>query len=70
MATEDSTYRILVVDDSRLSRRVVLEDLKNFDGVETMDFEDALSALKEMESFDPDMVISDFEMPEMDGLEF
>jgi len=70
MGSEDNSYRILVVDDSRLSRRVVLEELKNFEGVETFDFDNALKALKEMESIDPDMVISDFEMPDMDGLEF
>jgi|SaaInlStandDraft_1057018.scaffolds.fasta_scaffold05318_2 two-component system, sensor histidine kinase and response regulator len=70
MSSTQEIYKIVVVDDSRLSRRVVLEDLKTYDGVETFDFDNALTALKEIEGINPDMVISDFEMPDMDGLEF
>lgn len=63
--------RVLIVDDSAIVRQT-LKDLLTAEG----DFEvmgvaqDPVFALRLMESGDPDVIISDLEMPRMDGLAF
>ncbi len=59
----------LVVDDSKVIRKVarrILEEL-NFEIVEAVDGQDALNAC---DSNMPDVVLLDWNMPVMDGLEF
>ena len=63
-------FNVMVVDDSKLSRKVLTQGLKDFDVVEVRDYEDPIEALKELNSFKPDLIISDCEMPNMDGIEF
>lgn len=62
------TKRILVVDDSETVRQVLQLSLGNagFDVVEAEDGVDALSKLSEATV---DMVITDLNMPNMDGIE-
>lgn len=64
------TFNVMVVDDSRLSRKVIMEELKNFDEVVTAEFESPVQALENLGEVIPDLIISDYEMPEMDGLAF
>lgn len=61
--------RVLVADDSRLQRRILVASLKRwgFDVVEAETGREALDLCKEAL---PDLVLSDWMMPEMDGLEF
>jgi two-component system chemotaxis response regulator CheY len=60
----------LVVDDSRPIRRIE-SDILNEIGFETQSAENGLEALKLLESSEiPDIVLVDWNMPEMDGLEF
>ncbi len=60
---------ILVVDDSETVRQVLQLTLSNagFDVVEAVDGDDALVKLVEMESVD--MIITDLNMPNIDGLQ-
>ncbi|VAW13788.1 Chemotaxis regulator - transmits chemoreceptor signals to flagellar motor components CheY [hydrothermal vent metagenome] len=61
--------RCLVVDDSRVIRKVasrILEDL----GFEIAEAEDGQVALDECRSSMPDVIILDWNMPVMNGLEF
>jgi two-component system, chemotaxis family, chemotaxis protein CheY len=63
--------RILVADDSRVMRQIVVRALRqagygHCEVVEAVDGRDALSKVHEV---DPDLVISDWNMPEMTGLD-
>lgn len=65
-----SDLKILAVDDSPTMRRIILNTLKRagFENViEASDGKDALAKLK-IDKFD--FVITDWNMPEMDGLTF
>ncbi len=61
--------QVLVVDDSRLQRRILIASLKRW-GYEVREADSGLSALEICKERQPDLVISDWMMPEMDGLEF
>lgn len=63
-------FKVMVVDDSKLSRKVLIQGLKDFEEIETRDYEDPIQALAELEAYKPDLIISDCEMPNMDGIEF
>lgn len=65
-----SDLKILAVDDSPTMRRIIINTLKRAgytDVVEANDGKDALAKMK-VESFN--FVITDWNMPEMDGLTF
>lgn len=61
--------RVLVVDDSKLQRKIVSASLKKW-GFEVIEAESGAEALAICESEQVDLVLSDWMMPEMDGLEF
>ena len=62
--------RALVVDDSRPIRRIEGEILREL-GFETADACNGKEALERLQSAPlPDIVLVDWNMPEMDGLEF
>lgn len=60
---------ILVVDDSRLQRRILSSSLKRW-GFIVSEAESGRQALEICRCMGPDLVLSDWMMPEMDGLEF
>lgn len=60
--------RVLVVDDSVVVRDMIAELLSSA-GYETWTAENGVRALEEIRRFDPGLVVSDIEMPEMDGFE-
>jgi len=59
---------VLVVDDSPIVRELLSEMLTTA-GIIVDAAEDGLAALRTMESVQPDLVLSDVEMPRMGGLE-
>ena len=64
--------KIMLVDDSSLSLTLV-NDLIKADvhlDTEISAFSDALVAQQQFESLDPDFVITDISMPQLDGYEF
>lgn len=61
--------RILVVDDSRLQRRILLASLKRW-GFEVSEAESGPQAIELCRKIQPDIVISDWMMPGMNGPEF
>jgi two-component system chemotaxis response regulator CheB len=63
--------KVLVVDDSAVVRQTLKELLESDPQLEVMAVaSDPLFALKRMETEKPDVIISDVEMPRMDGLSF
>jgi two-component system chemotaxis sensor kinase CheA len=63
-----SRRRVLVVDDASLVRQV-LADLLADAGVEVVTAEDGHAALRAVEAERPDLVVSDLDMPGMNGIE-
>ncbi len=61
--------KVLLVDDDRSILRIVSHWLAG-EGYETFQAADGQEALKLVESNCPDFVLTDWEMPRMDGLEF
>ncbi|MEM9844849.1 MAG: SpoIIE family protein phosphatase [Pseudomonadota bacterium] len=59
----------LVVDDSRMQRRILTSALKRF-GLHVCEASSGVEALEICRSSPPDLVVSDWMMPEMNGLEF
>jgi len=62
--------RILVVDDSRAMRSIVIRAVKAA-GVEAsfVEAQDGVEALAAVQEVKPDLVLSDWNMPEMSGIE-
>jgi CheY-like chemotaxis protein/anti-sigma regulatory factor (Ser/Thr protein kinase) len=61
---------ILVVDDSALDRRLVSGLLEKVPGVEVSLAVDGMDALEKIHQSSPDVVLTDIDMPRLDGLEF
>jgi sigma-B regulation protein RsbU (phosphoserine phosphatase) len=66
---DEQPLRILVVDDSRLQRKLVSVHLKKW-GFTIFEAASGTEAMEICQSEDVDMVLSDWVMPEMSGLEF
>jgi two-component system chemotaxis response regulator CheY len=63
-----SAYRILVVDDSPAMRQLVTFALRRAGDVEIVEAGDGVDALKKLPGAAFDLVITDINMPVMDGL--
>ena len=64
--------KILVVDDSRAMRLIVRRTLRQagFASLEVCEAENGADALEKFSETSPDLVLSDWNMPEMSGLAF
>jgi two-component system chemotaxis response regulator CheY len=69
---EAGTMKILVVDDSRAMRRIVARAIRQagFEGHEIVEAENGREALEVVRAQNPDLILSDWHMPEMTGIEF
>lgn len=65
-----SKIRFLVIDDNAFSRVLIRRILAQFGAMEIMDSNDGAEAMTLAKSFKPDIVIVDWMMKPMDGLEF
>ncbi len=61
--------KFLVVDDSPTMRRIVINSLKSFDYEDITEATDGLQALELLQSSKFDFIITDWNMPNMTGLE-
>jgi two-component system chemotaxis response regulator CheY len=63
--------KILVADDSRVMRQIVIRTLRQagYDDHEIVEAEDGRDALDKVGSEKPDLILSDWNMPNMTGLE-
>ena len=64
--------KILVVDDSKAMRMIVVRTLRQagFAGHDVVEAENGKEGLELTQSVKPDLVLSDWNMPEMSGIEF
>ena len=68
-AQDSCIRRVLVVDDSLVQRRILTLMLRRW-GFDVAEAEDAEQGLAQCETFQPDLIISDWMMPGMSGVEF
>jgi two-component system chemotaxis response regulator CheY len=63
--------KILIADDSRVMRQIVARTLRQagFAGYELVEAVNGVEALQLVHQHDPDLVLSDWNMPEMTGIE-
>ncbi|MEK7286022.1 MAG: response regulator [Nitrospirota bacterium] len=61
--------KILVVDDSAIMRSLVVSAIEELNGVETVEAGNGYEALKLLPQHTFDMIITDINMPEINGLE-
>ncbi|RBY88575.1 response regulator [Blastococcus sp. TF02A-26] len=63
--------KILIADDSRVMRQIVIRTLRQagFDGHDIVEAEDGRDAYDKVKSESPDLVLSDWNMPNMTGIE-
>ena len=63
--------KILVVDDSSITRKIVTRTLRQagFGGHDIEEAENGVDALAKIEADAPDVVLTDWNMPEMTGIE-
>ena len=64
--------RVLIVDDSKAMRMIVARELRSAGFAELLIAEasSGAEAISVMRDFNPELVLSDWNMPEMNGLEF
>lgn len=60
--------KFLVVDDSSTMRRIISNTLKKIGYSDIVEAEDGKVALQKLDSFSIDLIITDWNMPNMDGL--
>jgi PAS domain S-box-containing protein len=65
----DTRITVLVVDDSEFFANMTAEKLTEEHGLDAEPFYDPTEVLEYLETNSADCVVSDYEMPEMDGLE-
>lgn len=61
--------RFLIVDDSPTSRKLTMTALRSFGYNDTVEAEDGVQALKVLKSQKVDIIITDWNMPNLNGLE-
>jgi two-component system, response regulator RpfG len=61
---------VLIVDDQQSARDLMRAVLQEMSGLSILDFEDPVEALHWTDRFRPDLLLLDYRMPVMDGLEF
>ena len=64
--------KILIADDSKAMRMIVVRTMRQagLTGHDILEAENGHEALQIVHSEDPDLIISDWNMPEMTGIEF
>lgn len=63
--------KILIADDSRVMRQIVIRTLRQagYDDIDVVEAVDGRDALEKVGEEAPDLVLSDWNMPEMSGIE-
>ena len=62
------SLRFLIVEDSPTMRQLISFSLKRFKGCKIIEAVDGVDALKKLQTDEVDMILTDINMPVMDGL--
>ncbi len=64
--------KLLIVDDSKAMRMIIIRTLKaaGFSKIETLEASSGVEAISVLSNETPDLILSDWNMPEMNGIEF
>ena len=62
--------KVLVVDDSAVMRQIIKKNLKELGFADPLEAEDGAAGLKKAGEEGVDLIVSDWNMPNMTGLEF
>jgi len=64
--------KVMIVDDSKSMRMIVKRTLKQagFAGMDFQEAEDGTDALEKIDHFMPELVLCDWNMPTMNGIDF
>jgi len=68
-AKDNKPVRYLIVDDSIFARKNVAKMLESFGGAVVGEAGDGCTAITEYERLQPDLVLMDITMPQMEGIE-
>lgn len=63
-----TNYKVLVVEDSPTMRQLIVFALKRIRGIQAVEANDGVDALKKLNAEKFDLIITDINMPIMDGL--
>lgn len=63
------SYRFLIVDDTQFMRKLAADSLRQFDYEVAGEAENGKEAIKRYQELQPDVVMMDLTMPEMNGIE-
>jgi two-component system chemotaxis response regulator CheY len=63
-----SEYKILIIEDSPTMRQLIAFALKRLQGVRIVEAHDGVDGLKKLSSEKFDLILTDINMPVMDGL--
>lgn len=63
-----ATIKVAVIDDSRVSRNIIVSELSSRKDFEIKAYDSAESFLADIEELNPQVIVSDYQMPKMDGL--
>ncbi len=62
---------VLIIDDQSISRMILEELVRSIEsGIMVESFQDPVQALEWAKNHSPDLILSDYKMPSMDGVEF
>ena len=67
--SDDEKIKVLVLDDDPAMQGLLLRQLKA-SGLEVVAARDGIDGLARLESFSPDVIVSDVSMPGLDGFKF
>jgi two-component system chemotaxis response regulator CheY len=70
VGTTELKMRFLVVDDSSAMRRILINTLTRLGYTDLLEAVDGREALEKLSSSSVDLVVTDWIMPEMDGIQF
>lgn len=59
---------VLVVEDSSAMRQLVCHALRKIEGIVLVEASDGANALEKLDEIQPDVIITDLNMPVMDGM--
>nr|WP_279341069.1 response regulator [Geothrix sp. SG198] len=65
-----ASVKILVVDDSPTMRRIIIGNLSRLGHTDVVEGENGRSGLEQLDRGGVDLIITDWDMPEMDGIAF